>query len=229
MGAHNSDVLFIHVPKCAGLSVTEYMKQVLPGFVAPKDVPGRLPLGHTALRDMQQWTGRKPESYEKIIAVIRDPYERELSEWNYRRDRFAMGRRHVFDIVAASHTTLASFLLDPMSEFHRLNIESPGHVRGIKAPDDDTYATYGGFWKYWLAIDSTIPPNVEVLRQETLSTELPKVLRPFARTHGIQVQTLNATNHGEAIKYHTSISLQLTEYKCKWAFDNYYERLSVKE
>ncbi len=229
MGAYSDEVLFIHVPKCAGWSVKQYMKEVLPGFVVPKDVPGKLPLGHTALRDMEQWTGRKPESYQKIIAVIRDPYERELSEWNYRRDRFAKGWRHIFDIIAAAHTTLTSFMLDPMSELHRLNIERPGQTRGIKSPDSDTYTTYGGFWMYWLAIDGEIPANVQILRQERLSEQLPEALLPFANAIGVKVESLNATSHDEARKYHTLLSVQLTEQKCKWAFDNYYKRLSEKE
>lgn len=229
MGAYNDDVLFIHVPKCAGWSVKRWLEQVLPGFVLPQDVPGKLPIGHTPLRDMEQWTGRKPESYRKIIAVIRNPYEREVSEWLYRRDGFAKGERNGLYVAAAAHTTLTSFLLDPLSEWHRLDTEAPGQNRFFKYPDGDTYESYGGFWKYWLAIDETIPANVHVVRQENLDEELREAVWTPEYTGGVPIERLNRNTHDDAMKYHTPLSIQLTEQRCKWAFDNYYERLSEKE
>ena len=228
MAAYSDDVLFIHVPKCAGWSVKRWLQKALPGFVLPENTPNNLPMGHTPLRHMEQWTGKKPSSYKTIIAVIRNPYERELSEWNYRRDRFAKGHRHIFDIVAASHTTLTSFMLDPMSEWHRLNYERPGQARVTKEPDGTSYATHGGFWMYWLAINGEIPDNVQILRQENLATELPAAVAEFTTGDLPEVPRLNATTHDEAMRYHTPLSVQLTEHRCKWAFDNYYERLSER-
>ena len=229
MTAHNDDVMFIHVPKCAGWTVKSWLRDVLPGFTLPGNAHGHLPAGHTALRDMEQWTGRKPESYRKIIGVIRNPYEREASEWIYRRDGFAKGERNGMYVAAAAHSTLTSFMQDPLSEWHRLDTEAPGHRRHTKYPDNKTYETYGGFWMYWLAVDGTIPPNVQILRQENLATELAAAVGEFTSGDLPELPRLNATNHDEAMKYHTPLSVRLTEQRCEWAFDNFYERLSEKE
>lgn len=229
MGAYNDDVLFIHVPKCAGWTVKRWLEQVLPGFVLPQKGPGELPQGHTALRDMEQWTGRPPSSYRRIVAVVRNPYEREASEWLYRRDRFARGARHWFDCLAEAHGTLTSFLCDPYSEYHRLNEEQPGQTRRMKPLAKETYATYGGFWPYWLGIDGEIPSNVYIIRMENLEAELTEAVRPFAKEPLPDIPKLNATPHGDLMRYHSWLSIDATEHRYQWAFDNYYKRLSEKE
>ena len=229
MGAYNDDVLFIHVPKCAGWSVKRFLKQAIPGFMLPDDPEAKLPIGHVPLRDIERWTGRKPESFAKIIGVVRNPYEQQLSQWMFWRDRFAQGQSHIHDYAAASHPTLTSFLLDPMCDFHVWYEQNPALAPRIREPDNRGYANYGGMWMYWLSIDGEIPDNVQVLRQESLGEELPIAIADFVHGDMPKLQRLNTTKHDEALIYHTHLSVQLVEHKCKWAFDNYYKRLSEKE
>jgi len=239
MGCYNDEILFIHIPKCAGWSVKQYLKANVPGITLPDDENSKLPIGHIRLQDIERFTGRSPDSFKLILAIIREPYEQQLSQWCFWRDRYARGQRHIHDVVAAQYATVEGFLSDPRCDFHvwyeqHLGFE-PGMTRTeqvfSRLPDGSTpevgnrYEAFGGCYRYWITVDDEIPGNVQVIRCEELDTELPKVLAPFIGHEPPPVPRLNRSFHGKNIKaYYSPIAASLVEAKFQWAFECHYAK-----
>ena len=231
MGAYNKDILFIHIPKTAGWSCKTYMKDHLDGVVMPDDKDSKLPIGHIRLQDIEGFTGRPPDSFEKILAVVRNPYEQQLSQWCFWRERFAKGCSHIHDRCAATYARLEKWLEDPGCDFHiwyeqhtDRREESP-YVKGT-----ERYEDFGGFFKFWLTVDGVIPGNVQVARQENLDAEFAQALKPYCNS-ALQTAActmppmphLNTSPHDADVKkYYTPRAAELVEAKFQWAFENYY-------
>ena len=162
MGCYNDKVLFIHIPKCGGWAVKTYMQEHLPGVLLPDDEGSNLPIGHVPLRDIERFTGRSPESFERIIAVIRDPYEQQLSQMCFWANRaMVKNGKHVHDIVTLQyvnvpqvmadwavmriygkpfvwlpqHLDLDSFVTDPACDFHTWFEQHYGWEPGLSAEE----------------------------------------------------------------------------------------------
>lgn len=247
MGAYNDEVLFIHIPKTAGQSVKEWMEANLPDvkWPRPKEYFGGdeeqsrktieesgLPIGHIPLRDIERFTGRAPDTWQKIIGVVRNPYEQQVSQWSFWRDRYARGQRHVHDICAAQYPSIHGWLEDPGCDFHlwyeqRFASDQP-IVKKYPGPDTD-YANFGGYYLYWLAVDDAIPPNVEILRSEDLNVTLPASLGVDADLGRINTSPHHANfaeyfSHPNPAKVHRA--LERIEQKFKWTFEsNLYQKL----
>jgi hypothetical protein len=251
MGCYNDDVLFIHIPKCGGTAVKEYMAQNLTDVKWPRNAhwfamldgridvtPGDeqraaktreesgLPIGHVPLRDIPNFTGRDIDSWERIIAVIRNPYHQQVSQWLFWRDRYAMGYEHPHDMYAAMHPRFDSWVGTPDADFHiwyehRKSEQTPLAKRPPSAEND--YANWGGFYPYWIGVGDKIPDNVQVLRQETLAHELPLALAPFMDGTPPPLHTTNVGPAKES-KYLEYINrweaVDAIEAKFFWAFDN---------
>ena len=240
MGCYNDDVLFIHIPKCAGWSVKKYLQDHLPGILMPDDPASKLPIGHVRLQDIERFTGRKPESFAKILAVVRDPYEQQLSQWSFWADRYARGQRHIHDAVAASYATLTEWLRDPRCDFHCWYHQHVGYRRGQTPAQQEAtavtdrpatagvnrYEDFGGIYRYWLSVDGEVPANVEVIRLEEIETALPVAV--FGAVDPKQeppVQWLNSSPHRRATReYYTPEAARLVEAKVAWAFEHYYPK-----
>ena len=103
MGAYNDDVLFIHIPKTGGWSVKKYMEEHLPGVLMPDNPASRLPIGHVRLADIERFTGRAPQSFRLILAVVRNPFEQQISQACFWAKRYLTGGRHVHDVNTWRH------------------------------------------------------------------------------------------------------------------------------
>lgn len=239
MGCYNDDVLFIHIPKCGGWSCKTYLRDNLPGILMPDDPASKLPIGHVRLQDIERFTGRTPDSFAKIIAIVRDPYEQQLSQWSFWRDRFARGGRHLHDQVAAMYATLGEFLQDPRCDFHVWYEQhhgfKPGAVgamqqatRKVDIPAQDgvnRYVDFGGCYRYWLTVENRLPVNLVIVRQENLSEEFPKAIAEFLDGDPPAMERLNTSPHSRDTKaYYTPVAASLVEAKFAWAFDGYYPK-----
>lgn len=239
MGCYNDKLLFIHIPKTGGRSCKTYLKQNVPGMLMPDDPEAKLPIGHVRLADVERFTGRKPESFEKIIAVIRNPYEQQLSQWMFWRDRFARGQRHIHDQVAASYGDLTGFLQDPRCDFHSWYMQHYGYepgmtpaeqrqVRETEVPNPDganRYEDFGGIYLFWLSVDGKIPDNVRTIRFEELDVALPEAVQDFIPADNCRAINLPRLNRspprGDVRDYYTPLAAGLVEQKCQWAFQLY--------
>lgn len=196
MSVFNDDFLFIHIPKTAGTSVKEWLwvnlpdaKGQQPGNRPPDpnhDTAG-LPIGHVPLRDIERFTGRPIDSFQKIVAIIRDPYRQQLSQWWFWRCRYDEGQRHMHDVGAFRPGVLPWFqfedwLSDPeASDFH-LWYEArfrPDRKQLVSDPGK-RFRHFGGYYLYWINDGGrVIPPNVEVVKVEELAERWPEVMAPF--------------------------------------------------
>ena len=233
MGAYNSDVLFIHIPKCGGWSCKQYMMNHLPNVLYPdtKRKEGtddsKLPIGHVPLRDIPEFVGRPIDSWQRIIAVVRNPYEQQLSQWQFWRNRYAMGHRHAHDIWAASCPDMTLWLQGDPCDFHlwyEMELHPDEHrIRGNYA---DNYDGFGGYYHYWLAVDGEIPGNVGLCRFENLEEEFTRAIAPFANGDVGEFPHVNATRHNpdKWWKYYRHAkqperAMDLVEAKFAWTFE----------
>lgn len=96
----NRDVLFLHVPKTGGVSVTNYLLQVLPtpvfyvtkgpiGRVPPRKgvsfIPGEAHQTLATARNFLPAHGFELEQFPRILATLRNPYDLTVSYYTYKR------------------------------------------------------------------------------------------------------------------------------------------------
>lgn len=105
-------VLFVHIPKTAGQSVSQMLLFALglrwrdraPFLIAPNEDPRRGPeyLTHLYAREYTELGHVSAEDFDSLFkfTVVRDPYDRLVSEFNYRTH----DARSVRDMVHASGT-----------------------------------------------------------------------------------------------------------------------------
>ena len=91
---YNDKILYLHIPKCGGLSVTSAARASLPGYVEPgvkrKDHKPGLPIGHIRADDFEAFTGIPLSHFDVVFATIRNPVDCEWSKWNFWRRRYYM-------------------------------------------------------------------------------------------------------------------------------------------
>ena len=251
MGCYNDEILFIHIPKCAGWTVKNYMKDNLPGVVMPTDPDPEnpmiqaMPMGHIRLQDIEAATGRHPSTWEKIVAVVRNPYERELSQALYWATRALKGHRHIHDkttwkyvrewilredVASAAlesgkvfqwlpeHIDFTGWILDSDTQFHvwyEQHVIDPRKTR-------KGYSDFGGFYRYWLELDAVMPDNLHIIKQENIAEELPRVLFPERDNFDPPppVPTMNKTNYVRAtIAYYTPLAARIVDERYRYCFD----------
>ena len=224
MGLFNDEIAFVHVPKCGGWSVKQLLREHLPGVVGPKEAG--FPIGHIRLADFERFTGRVPASFKTIIAVIRNPYEQQLSQWAFWKDRFARYQDHYHDKVAAKYPRLEHWLKDPGSDFHVWYDNHFGWEKkrnrysGTMMPiTGKRYEDFGGFYPYWLAIDGTIPANVMLVKLEEVE-RVPALLEIDAPMPKLNPSPMRA----DPREYYSREAAEIVEGKFSWAFERYYEK-----
>jgi hypothetical protein len=234
MGAYNDDVLFIHIPKTGGWSVKQYMAKVLPDVLWPDPErpetleASKLPIGHVRLADIERFTGRPLDSWKLVLAVLRDPYEQQLSQWSFWRDRYARGDRHIHDVVAAAYPTLTAWLEDPRCDFDVWYMQHVGYpdvlaqrtMKWQESPEgQNRYSGFGGCYWFWLEVDGKIPDNVTTIDVSEIGQQVPRLLKPFASGEAA-VEKLNTSPHGRKTSdYYTPRAAQLVEEKFAWTFE----------
>jgi hypothetical protein len=154
MGCYNDDVLFIDIPRTSGRwSVKQYLHDHLPDVLMPDDPRSKLPIEYVRLQDIERFTGRRPESFETILAVVRNPYEQQLSQMAFWAKRFLQGGRHVHDVntwryVAADvvNEDLAKCIFDPVAfEFQPRHLNLTGFVPDPRCDFALWYMQHYGF------------------------------------------------------------------------------------
>lgn len=234
MSAFNDEILFIHIPKCAGTAVKQWLFENFDGMQGqdprnPTETAqaAGIPIGHIPLRDIERYTGRKPESFKLIFAIVRDPYDQQLSQWLFWADRYRRSGRHVHDICAASHPTIDTWLQDPGCDFHlwyedRFN---PQEALVERAGPENGYAGFGGYYLYWISVNGEIPQNLKVVDYDRVAEDLPKMLASFKDGELAPLPFVNTgTARGPTQEYYTPDAALMVEQKFQWAFANLYQR-----
>ena len=234
-------LLFLHVPKTGGTSVTSFLIRNLPGQITstePAELPSQmsdLPFSARAKLQLKQWRrdigflrhprlrripgvrhetlkqaaqtltglGRNLADFETIIAVIRNPYDLEVSRFHFfRRGHLGIrGFAHEYAEELAQSGDFTAFA--ERAAYH-------GHLPG-RIED-------------WFEIDGRIPANLRILRFETLQADLARELAPFCRMVS-PLPWLNASAHAPYRDYLTPRIESAIYQKYRWPFDRgFYSR-----
>lgn len=227
------DILFIHVPKTAGESLTKFLIDHIPGPFLLTDGPDRpdpsapLPLRvraklaarrvlarlgpvyprsvtrienkrHERLGEAAEFLaarGRRLDDFLAILAVVRNPYDLEVSRYHYLR----RGHRGVKGLARGREQAMA------MAEnFESFALRAPllGRAR----------------IEEWYEIAGSRPQNLRILRFETLAEDLSAVLAPLYGTQ-VKLPRLNATPHAPYTAYLTPAAEAAIYGKYRWLFD----------
>ncbi len=179
-------VLFLHVPKTGGLSVTRYLIENLKGPIAlsrglkakPRrnadwpydDIAPRLSEfrggRHEPLRRAAKvlaGQGRQLSDFKLILAVIRNPYDLEVSHYEHQRKPKIVKRRGESDAAVAAAAT------GDFAHFARV------------AP---YYGNLPARIERYYTIKGETPANMQLVRFEALSCTVPDLLAPYSFNRG---------------------------------------------
>lgn len=226
MGLIVGDVAFVHIPKCAGWSVKNWL---CGAFGLDDSDPQALvreqgfPIGHVRLNDFEHYTGRPLDSFSAIVGIIRDPYTRELSQWKFWWERRAKGQNHIHDYVAGLYNNLTDFLRDDRGQFH---IWYKQHHEYPPPPVRERYQDVGGFYRYFL---DPFPDNLHIVRLEDIDRDLPRVVQPHCETELPELPTLNTSSHpGETVQWYTPEAARLVNERYEWTWQSgWYQQWSL--
>lgn len=229
MACWNEDVLFVHIPKTAGISVRQYMRDNSPPGEAYQLSSEDGYVDHAPLRDVEQWAGRALDSWKLIVAVIRSPYEQVLSQWWHWRDSYARGGRTEVECNAALCPDLQTWLLTPYGDYPTWyeSVLLPKHRDGTPPPTDagaihkaSAEVRQLGYYEWWLKVDGELPQNLLTVPFTDVSTRLPQALAPYMKDDAAgELPHNNRSRRREARKYHTHLSMEVCEARFAWAFE----------
>lgn len=239
----NDKLLFLHVPKAAGTSVTSFLIRNLRGPVTITEpaygaerlldlsTAARLRLGlrrlrrqlgllarpslavvagsrHENLREARALLdrmGRRLGGFEMILAIIRNPYDLEVSRFHF----FRRGHFGIKGLAGERAEELA--LAGDFAEFAK---QAPYH------------GCLPGRMEDWFEIEGRIPQNLHVLRFENIEQDLNALISSISPLRS-PLPKLNATVHAPYTCYLTPEIEDAIYRKFRWPFDRGYYRREI--
>ncbi len=211
----NKDILFIHVPKTAGMAISQVLLEVLPKPVyysvsSPSNeeykhnnvtvIPGKRHEFLQEAKELVNQLGMDLKNFKKIIAVVRNPYDMEVSRYFYLR----LG--HAWDRGSAQRMAFDG-------NFENFAIKSLYH--GRKASE---------IYRFFV-LDGAIPSNMKILRYENLQADFESTLRDVGIETAKSLPIVNKTKHGHYRDYLTPAAEDAIYKRYKWLFDaGFYQR-----
>jgi hypothetical protein len=231
MSIYNDHFLFVHIPKCGGTSVRDYLLAYLPGAVDSLSTAadrGPLPIDSTPLRHISEYTGRPLDSWEKIIIPVRNPYSQIVSHWAYHWSRYAQGGRHVHDSCAALCHTIHQWLLEPNSDF-RLWYETAVRQLTTDTTKALQHIRRWGFYEYWVCNErGEMPSNVQLMRCENLSQAFPEAVAKFCGGEYPMVHERTSPHKDNPFLYLGPVAIQMINERFRWIFEQgLYDKVEV--
>lgn len=200
---YNDELLFIHAPKTAGMSLTDALLRGLRGqvYITVPHGHGARAAGEVILEGRRHETlpmaaahfahrGEDLRRFQAIVAVVRNPYDLELSRFHYLR------KGHAHDRGAAQDLALAG-------DFGAFALKSRWW--------------FGNFADFY-TLDGRMPDTLRVLRFENLAADFDAVCSGFL-TGRTPLPRLNATEHGTVDQHLTPSSETAIFQKYRWLFD----------
>lgn len=237
-------LLFVHVPKTAGVSITKFLIDSCPGKITlfeeryrphpsiplPARVrvklavkklmqaggigmPGSVTIvegnPHARLFQAQECIaklGRKLDDFCAIVAVVRNPYDLEVSRYHYLR----MGWHGVRGLARGAEQKIAM-----EGDFEKFALNAPYHGRLAARIEE------------WYEIEGRMPANMRIVRFERLEEDLRQVVGEFYPIKA-KLRRLNATRHEPYASYLSLRSEEAIYNKYRWLFDRqFYARETI--
>jgi hypothetical protein len=214
----SKELLFIHVPKTGGMSVSDYLLSILGppiyqvrpphGEVARGsgvvEILGNRHLGLSEAARVVSEHGFEIRRFPLILVVIRNPYSLEVSRYAY------LQTGHPWDAGRNQELALTS-------NFETFAIHSDVHEGS--APLES-----------YFQLDGAIPPNMRIIRFENLAAGIRNVLKDIGMKSDLDLPHHNQSLHGDFRSYYTVAAEESVYRRYKWVFDNsFYERLDLQE
>jgi len=236
-------LLFVHVPKTAGMSIRKFLIDNIPGKVTLVEEQDRLhpsmPVAvrvklsvrkllkaggllmppsvtviegnpHCRLFQAREWLGkrgRRLEDFCAILAVVRNPYDLEVSRYHFLRK----GWHGVQGLARGAEQRIAL-----EGDFEKFALNAPYHGR-LPARIED-----------WYEIGGDMPNNLRIVRFEHLEEDLRRVVGEFYPITA-KVPRLNATDHEPYASYLSLRSEEAIYRKYRWLFDRqFYPRQKIE-
>ncbi len=170
----NKELLLVHNPKTAGTSLLRFLQERLTGpthVAGVKEIGTHHPSLSLALGYACAITRNRPQDFRRIIGVIRNPYDREISMYRYFRDVLCASSRAEADlndprllraVRMAGHLPFPDYLQWAWEEFGTCDI---WHSRC-----------------FYQTAEGRVPGNMRVLRMEALERELAVAITGLALT-----------------------------------------------
>jgi hypothetical protein len=169
------EVLFIHLGKTGGMSVSDYMRKTLkaPVFEVVSQIEieqlknknnrffifGNRHANLTEANEIVSKAGLSPEDFKLIIVVVRNPVDIELSHYKHLHKERVIARLEKYpeldrDRLAASRQSFDDFAQTDITHFQ-------------------------GDLASFFTINGKVPENCRIIRFENLAVEVPGILKPF--------------------------------------------------
>ena len=218
------EILFLHVPKTGGASVSHYLLGVLPRpihYVRQKPfnakrvnvenlvyIPG---LSHTELsgaREIVAQHGFDIDAFPLVLTVIHNPYDMAVSHYAYLRRPDTPPRKTGPLLQLARRSSFKEFL-EGTVERRNLNFMKR-------------------FYDYF-HLDGNRPANLRVARFERLAEDVKAALADIGLQSDAPFPWLNKSERGTYTSYFDRDAEELVYAKAKWVFEEgYYDRLDVE-
>ena len=210
----NNEILFLHLPKTAGMSMTALLEENLSGPVCisepgidrrlEKDgliyFPGKR---HENLFDAESfftYRNRSVFDFEKVLVVMRNPYDLEVSRYFYLRKGRDVDRGPAQEIAMSC-------------DFTEYLQRAP--FFGQKPPRLDKYFSMNGM----------IPDNMAILRYENLSNDIEFNLEKFLKSKDYKLNHINKSNRKPATDLYDKETEEMCYLRHRWFFDKgFYSR-----
>lgn len=211
------ELLFLHVPKTGGMSVTNFLLEALPRplyYTHPGDDPALTAAGVVQIKGIRHETlaeavgvvgrqGLRLEDFAVIVAVLRNPYEMEVSRFAY------LQKGHPWDAGPNQQLALAG----NFEEFAIHSRDHGGPRRPIQA---------------YFELDGAPPARLRVLRNERLESDLEEALRLAGLERSVQLPRRNVSRHDDFRRYYTPAAEEAAYRRYRWVFDQgFYPRMRL--
>lgn len=216
------DLLFIHVPKAGGSSVTDYLVRTLPPpvyYVLPTPqvalrdlglihVPGNMHLTLPEARRVVGPYGFDLDRFPMILSVMRNPYDAAVSHYFFFRDR---------DVIDAERNPIQRLARDLTFEQYAVNVILYAKQYFL-----------GRLYDFY-HVDGAIPPNARIANFEYLAAEVTDALAGIGMTSQDAFPWRNKSQHRPFASYYDEDAERAVYLRTKWVFEQgYYERLRVE-
>lgn len=210
----NDQILFIHAPKTAGMSMTTLLLSALKGIVNitgpyEKKVregntvywPGKR---HESLYDAESflsYLNKSIYSFEKIFVVMRNPYDMELSRYSY------LKKGNAWDKGIAQELAMNGSFRDYLKK---------APFFGMNPPRIDIYYSINGL----------LPSNMVVLKYENLNSDIRLFMTKYLNTDK-EPERENSSEHPIFLDVYDDELEQLCFQRNKWFFEKgFYSRMT---